>query len=157
MNIFKKLFGSSDEVTCDIIMDDLDRFSIYESEVTTERAVEKKLAEFLRKHFCTVSTQYKIGGHSGLSVDIDLFDGEFGIEIKLANQLIKNVGNIHRMIGQAVYYDKRLYNGNLIVAIIGNKKNMDEPSIDEAMDFLNEMGIDSIYITTKTRRKKTKK
>ena len=52
---------------------------------------------------------------------------------------------MQRLIGQAVYYKKRFYDQNLLVVIAG-KTNISS-SIKELIDFIEEFGIEVIYLT----------
>jgi hypothetical protein len=81
-----------------------------------------------------------------LKVDIDI-EETFGIEIKLAKDL-KNASQIHRLIGQAIYYQRRKYKDFLIVLIIGNANELDSPLMTELTDFFEEIDVQSVLLKT---------
>lgn len=56
-----------------------------------EKRVQKSLYRQLISKFGkeVVATEYTIGGHWKMAIDVDLFDGMYGIELKLAEQLRK--------------------------------------------------------------------
>jgi hypothetical protein len=83
------------------------------------------------------------GGYLGLKIDIDLGNGRVGVEVKLAESLLK-AAEAHRLIGQAVYYQKRRYQDNLIVAVVGRSGDLEAPMLKELGSFLESIGV--VYV-----------
>ena len=111
-----------------------------------EGKVQKNILNQLRKKYGrdNVTAEYNIGGHWGMWSDIDLFDGTVGIELKVAEQLTK-AANVERLIGQTVYYTRRKYTtGNLIVVIVGRRKEYDA-AMKELQTIITEIGAIFIY------------
>ncbi|XOV91643.1 MAG: hypothetical protein ACFHWX_15695 [Bacteroidota bacterium] len=111
---------------------------------TTEKEIENIIASKLRKEFERVHQQFNVEGYIGLKVDIDVNE-EVGIELKLAKDL-QRAHQIHRLFGQAVYYDKRKYDGNLLVLIVGSNSELKSPVINEVGEFLEELGISVVCL-----------
>lgn len=109
--------------------------------IKTEKDAEEAISEYLLNYYRDVMNQYSLGGMLGLKIDVDINDGKFGIEIKLVDSLLKNSSEIFRMIGQAVYYTKKRYASNFVLAIVGTKDNLDEPVVREAFNFLEGIAI----------------
>ncbi len=84
----------------------------------------------------------------GLKVDIDLGDGQVGIELKLAKELKDNASNIERLFGQVIYYSKRRYKDKLIVLIVGTE-NENNQVIKEIEKFVTELNVYFHYLTIK--------
>lgn len=111
-----------------------------------EGRVQKRISEQLQKIYGldNVQIEYNVGGYWGMRSDIDLFDGQIGIELKIAEQL-KKATNVERLIGQVVYYTKRKYAfGYLIVLVVGKAKEYDA-SMKEIEQIINESGGSFIY------------
>ncbi|MCK6618854.1 MAG: hypothetical protein L6Q51_14545 [Cyclobacteriaceae bacterium] len=88
-----------------------------------------------------ISNQYSVGGFLALKTDLDIGNGQVGIELKIADNL--GATDMQRLIGQVLYYKKRFYNDNLLV-FIGSKYSI--PShMKELSDFIEELGIKVIY------------
>ena len=119
---------------------------VKKSQYTEERNVENIIAKQLNTEFGKVHQQYSIGGFLGLKCDIDLHDGQVGIEIKLAKLLTTSA--IERLFGQSLYYSRRTYKKNLIVMIVGTEKQYTR-ILDEVKDILSEIGVQFIYLEVK--------
>jgi hypothetical protein len=100
-----------------------DDLVIKKSQYTEEKNVENAIAKQLKEEYEDVHQQYNIGGFLGLKCDLDIGDGEYGIELKLAKNL-KSASNIERLFGQATYY-KQCYGDNFIVLVVGTAKDYD--------------------------------
>ena len=104
----------------------LENLQIKKAQYTVEKKVEKIIFDQLEILYKDqVHRQYNIQGYLGLKCDIDLGDGQVGIELKLANQLSNSSSNIERLLGQVLYYSKRTYKENLIVIVVGLEKEYD--------------------------------
>lgn len=121
------------------------RSTLYSGE-SKEKRVQKSLFKQLIAQFGkdNVTTEYAIGGHWKMAIDVDLFNGTFGIELKVAEQLIKSATNVERLLGQVVYYNKRRYNGNMIVMVVGRDVEYNA-SIKELGYFIQELGVHFIF------------
>ncbi len=107
-----------------------------------QKSILKQLSEIFGKE--KVQKEYNVGGYWGMRCDIDLFDGKIGIELKVAEQLKKST-QVERLIGQAVYYSRRKYdNGNLIVLVVGKKKEYDA-SMKEIEAIIADLGVNFVY------------
>jgi hypothetical protein len=115
---------------------------------TSEKHVEKVLVEHLNEKVGRAHAQYNISGYLGLTVDIDLGNGQIGVELKLAKELIGNASAIERLFGQVIYYSKRQYRDRLIVVVVGTDKEHNEV-IKEIEKFIGEVGVYFKYITVK--------
>ncbi len=110
-------------------------------QIKTEKDAEEAISQHLLNYYRDVMTQYNLGGMLGLKIDIDINDGKFGIEVKLVDSLLKNSSEIFRMIGQAVYYTKKRYGSNFILAVVGTRDDLDEPIAREAFNFVETIGV----------------
>jgi hypothetical protein len=121
----------------------LENIVVPKRKLTTEVDLEKFLHDRLVTVFGKdrVYRQYSIGGFLALKTDIDIGNGQLGIELKVADHLTAT--DMQRMIGQVVYYKKRYYNNNLIV-YIASKSSM-TPTIKELKDFIEELGTTIIF------------
>lgn len=109
------------------------------SEADLERFIATQLAYVFGKE--KVSTQYSVGGFLALKTDIDIGNGQVGIELKIADNL--SATDMQRLIGQMIYYRKRFYNNNLLVFIAG--RNSISSHFKELKDFIEELGVKVIY------------
>ncbi len=66
----------------------------------------------------TAQPEYRIGGYFDLSIDIDISDGLFGLEIKKWVSLKSSSTEISRAIGQAYIYSKKRYTKNNFIFVI---------------------------------------
>jgi hypothetical protein len=107
-----------------------------------EKKVEDFICAELDKEIGKAHQQYNIGGYLGLRIDIDMGDGQVGIELKLAKEL--NTTNIERLFGQVIYYSKRVYKDRLIVVIVGTDKEYTNV-VKEVEKFINELGVRFVY------------
>ena len=91
-----------------------------------EKAVEKEMVKQMIETFGSenVNSQYAVGGFLNLKCDIDVYDGQCGIELKVAKQL-NNATALQRVIGQLVYYSQRRYkNTGLILLVVGTQPEL---------------------------------
>lgn len=126
----------------------LSELEIKKSNYTTEKKVEDLLVAYLNDKIGRAHAQYNIGGYLGLKVDVDLGDGQIGIELKLAKELGSNASNIERLFGQVIYYSKRRYKDRLIVVVVGTEKEQNQ-IIKEIEKFVTELGVFFCYVTVK--------
>ena len=111
------------------------------AEVDFEKFVTEQLAYIFGKE--RVHRQYSVGGFLALKTDIDLGNGQVGIELKIADNL--SATDMQRLIGQVVYYKRRFYNNNLLLFIVS--KSTINPTIKELKDFVEELGTTVIFTT----------
>jgi hypothetical protein len=109
------------------------------SEADLERFIATQLAYVFGKE--KLSTQYSVGGFLALKTDIDVGNGQVGIELKIADNL--SATDMQRLIGQVIYYKKRFYNNNLLVFIAG--RNSISSHFRELIDFIEELGVKVLY------------
>lgn len=127
----------------------LENLQIKKAQYTDEKKVEKIIFDQLEILYKDqVHRQYNIQGYLGLKCDIDLGDGQVGIELKLANQLSNSSSNIERLLGQVLYYSKRTYKENLIVIVVGLEKEYDL-KIKELQNIIEEQKVYFYYLTVK--------
>ena len=92
------------------------------SEDLTERKIQSELYKYLSSKYETVTTEYSLEGKNISRIDIDIGDGNAGIELKIAKKLINNAQSTDRLVGQLKkYYQKRYKNGNLFLIIVGTE------------------------------------
>ena len=116
----------------------------------SESDVEAILAQKLHQYFDQVKTQYYLGGLKGSKdrIDIDIQDGEFGIEIKLA-RLLRKSNERNRLLGQMDMYKIRKYHlNNLMVILVGSLKDHQKAVIQELIEILTEKGVYCFYWPT---------
>jgi len=130
------------------VLEVLELLSISPHQVKSEKTVERIIADYLSEYYEDVHCQYNVGGYLGLKIDIDILDGEVGIEIKLASSLCGSAANIQRLIGQAVYYQIRKYDKDLIVLIVGSKKDLESAPLIEVSDILTALGVNIFHLPT---------
>ncbi|MBK8444714.1 MAG: hypothetical protein IPL35_15480 [Sphingobacteriales bacterium] len=111
------------------------------SETDFEKLVTGQLADIFGKEH--VHRQYSVGGFLALKTDIDVGNGQVGIELKIADNL--SATDMQRIIGQVVYYKRRFYNNNLLLFIVS--KSTINPKIKELKDFLEELGTVVVFTT----------
>jgi hypothetical protein len=137
------------EPTFENVYEKLKECTLSRKKIKTEKDAENEIGDYLSVYFKDVMSQYNLGGYLGLKVDIDINDGIFGIEVKLTDSFFKSTSEIFRLFGQAVYYTKKRYGKNFIVAIAGSPHDLDEPVFREAIAFLNSIDIQYIAIPIK--------
>jgi len=123
----------------------LENLIIPRRRLTTEADFEKFVTEQLGQIFGKerVHRQYSVGGFLALKTDIDVGNGQVGIELKIADNL--SATDMQRLIGQVIYYKRRFYNNNLLVLIAS--KSTISPKIKELKDFVEELGTTVIFGT----------
>ncbi len=139
---FKKL----GDINSEEVLETLQNIVVKKTQYTTEKNVENIISTQLEVPYKDkIHQQYGIGGFLALRIDIDINDGQVGIELKLAKEL--NSSNIERLLGQVLYYSKRKYKENLIVLIVGNEKEYDQ-TIRELKSIIIEQGVKFFYLNT---------
>lgn len=123
----------------------LENLIILKRRLTTEKDFEKFVSDQLIKTFGKeqVHRQFSVGGFLALKTDIDIGNGQVGIELKIADNL--SAADMQRVVGQVLYYKKRFYNDNLILFIVSKTKI--SSSIKELKDFIEELGATVIFTT----------
>jgi hypothetical protein len=106
-----------------------------------EKYVHDKLSRVFGKE--RVHRQYSVGGFLALKTDIDVGNGQVGIELKVADNL--GATEMQRLIGQVTYYKRRFYNNNLIL-FVASKGDIN-PTIKELIDFVEELDIRVVFVT----------
>jgi hypothetical protein len=127
--------------TSDNVISKLKECILDKRRIKSEKDAEEQIGDFLSMYFRDVMPQYNLVGYLGLKIDLDINDGKFGVEVKLADSLLNNNSEVFRVFGQAVYYSKKQYGENFLVAVVGTKNDLDEPIVREAMSFLNSISI----------------
>ena len=113
----------------------------------SEADAELYLASALSDQFAKVRTQAPVPDHFGHRIDIDIQDGQFGLEVKWAGAVIESPSEAYRLLGQALYYDRRRYAGRLLVVIVGPEKMQQHPVIAEVSDLLDVLGVARLYLS----------
>jgi len=131
------------EISADSVVNVLNSVEIKKAQYTTEKKVEEIIVRKLDEEIGNAHAQYNIGGYLGLRVDIDINDGQVGIELKLAKELTTT--NIERLFGQVIYYSKRVYKDKLIVVIVGTDKEYTQ-IVKEVEKFIGELQVKFIYL-----------
>ena len=124
------------------VVNEIKSMVIKKTTQVNEKKVEDFICSELDKSIGKAHSQYNIGGYLGLRVDIDLGDGQVGIELKLAKEL--NTQGIERLFGQVIYYSKRVYKDKLIVVVVGSDKEYTQ-IVREVEKFINELGVTFLY------------
>ena len=139
---FKKL----GDINSEEVLETLENIVVNKTQYTTEKNVQNIISTQLEVPYKDkIHQQYGIGGFLALRIDIDINDGQVGIELKLAKEL--NSSSIERLLGQVLYYSKRKYKENLIVLIVGNEKEYDQ-TIRELKSIIIEQGVKFFYLNT---------
>jgi len=123
----------------------LENLVIGKRRLASESDLEKFLSDQLSLIFGKeqVHRQYSVGGFLALKADIDVGNGQVGIELKIADKL--GATDMQRIIGQVIYYKKRFYNSNLII-LIASKSSISS-TIKELKDFIEELGVTVVFVT----------
>jgi hypothetical protein len=137
------------EPTIDNVTSKLKDLIIDKRRIKSEKDAEDQIGDFLSLYFRDVMPQYNLGGYLGLKIDLDINDGKFGVEVKLADSFLKSTSELFRVFGQAVYYSKKRYGENFLVAVVGTEYDLDEPVVREAMSFLNSINIKWVGVMMK--------
>lgn len=134
-------------ITGDEVFEKLENLQVKRAQYTDEKKVEKIIFDQLDVLYKDkVHRQYNIQGFLGLKCDLDIGDGQVGIELKLANQL--TTSTIERLLGQVLYYSKRTYKENLIVIVVGLEKEFDQ-KLRELKSIIEEQNTKFFYLTVK--------
>jgi hypothetical protein len=103
-----------------------------------EDQIQEFLADYLENNTeHSIHREYNIGGMLASKIDIDVNEGQVGIELKMV-RAIGSAEHIYKFMGQVLYYSRRLYNNNTIIIICGNKKQINRPIIRELKKFFEE-------------------
>lgn len=118
--------------------------------ILDEADAEWFVASALADHFRSVRTQQPVPGHFGHRIDIDIQNGSFGVEIKLASAIVDNSSEAYRLLGQALYYNRRRYARRLLVLIVGPRVLERHPIVIEVIDLLGVIGVAGTYLRVHT-------
>lgn len=133
-------------VTKQTVLDHLKQLIVPRRKLSNETVAMDAIGDHLAKAFEDVVPQYNIGGYLGLKIDIDVGNGGLGIEVKLAESLLRSTAEIHRLIGQVIYYQKKRYGDNLLVSIVGLREELDHPILKETYSFLESFNITCVRV-----------
>ena len=133
-------------VTKQAVLDHLKQLIVPRRKLSNEAMAMDAIGDHLAKSFEDVVPQYNIGGYLGLKIDIDVGNGGIGVEVKLAESLLRSTAEIHRLIGQAIYYQKKRYGDNLLVSIVGLRDDLDQPILKETYSFLESFNITCVRV-----------
>ena len=114
--------------------------------IVSEADAEWYLASALSDQFANVRTQAPVPGQFGHRIDIDIQNGQFGLEVKWAAAIIESSSEAYRLLGQAFYYDRRRYAGRLLVVIVGPEALRKRPILVEVGDLLEVLGVTGLYL-----------
>ena len=96
----------------------------------SERSAENSLVRQLKERFGEdyVKRQCPIGDNLKRKCDVDIFQGQCGIELKLAHHLETRSDEFQRAIGQIACYvhDDRYSNSGVIMLVIGKEAEMSD-------------------------------
>lgn len=100
------------------IIENSDFFEDHIKKSVDETHLRDLLVRNFNKIIGTAQPEYRIGGYFDLSIDIDISDGLFGLEIKKWVSLKSSSTEISRAIGQAYIYSKKRYTKNNFIFVI---------------------------------------
>lgn len=131
-------------VNADTVEQALKHLVVIKRRLSSEADLEKFLSEQLAYLYGRdrIHRQYSVGGFLALKTDIDIGNGQVGLELKIAEKL--NASEMQRIIGQVLYYKKRFYHDNLIVCIAS--KSPITSSLRELIEFIEELDIKVVFI-----------
>lgn len=111
--------------------------------LSSEADLEKFTATYLSKIFGKerVHRQFSVGGFLALKTDLDIGNGQVGVELKVTNKLTAT--EMQRMIGQIVYYQKRFYGDNLLV-LLASRQPVSAVQA-ELISFMEELGTAVVF------------
>lgn len=117
------------------VLNELESFSSSPDAHKKEGVLEKELFNFLRDRFHTLQRQVYIGGGGkALKIDLDIADGQIGLELKLAESLLDSTEK-QRLIGQIHDYTTKRYKPeNFILVVAGDDRFRSDPTIRELRD-----------------------
>lgn len=144
MSFFNKLLGKTP--TAEEVVDYLDAIPLTRQKCRDEKQAETHIQKMLKSALdedfteIKVHTQYSVGGNRGLKIDIDIAE-DVGIEIKMAKQLIANATNLQRLVGQVVYYKRKMYGKDLIVLVVGSEENESNPDIIDLSEIIVDLNV----------------
>jgi hypothetical protein len=134
-------------ITGDEVFESLENLQVKKTQYSDEKKVEKIIFDQLDVLYKDkVHRQYNIQGFYGLKIDLDIGDGQVGIELKLASQL--STTSVERLLGQVLFYSKRTYKENLIVIVVGLQKEYDQ-KLRELKSIIEEQKVKFFYLIVK--------
>lgn len=118
----------------------------------TEKSVQNQLCAHLRDYFEHVDTEYGIPGLNSTKIDLDVGEGQVGIELKLASKVFKTA-EFNRLAGQLRQYSLQRYSkDNLLLGIIGTSDDKKETSwLKQIGELAKEYKTETIFIQVPTK------
>ncbi len=118
-------------------------YSKYLRKLKGEADFKNMLIKELKDRNLNVCTELKIGNLWNLSIDIDINNCQFGIELKIWKSM--NQKEILRALGQSLMYTMQKYkDGNYLFLIFGTEKELDKVNSENKIKVLAKM-IESIH------------
>ena len=118
----------------------------------TEKDAQEDMDRYLKRYYNSVTREHGIEGKNAKRIDFDIGNGKVGIEVKLADSLLKE-GESDRLMGQIRKYSKRrYYQNNLLVAIIGNSDHERDTVLHEIQKDILSEGVSWIFLKVPKRR-----
>lgn len=115
----------------------------------TEKDVQDELEIYLKGIFYSVTREHAIEGKNVKRIDFDLGNGAIGVEVKLAEAVLKE-GENDRVIGQMQKYIQRKYNkGNMVIALVGYAHHTRNTIIHEMKDDILRGGSNFVFMKAK--------
>jgi len=112
----------------------------------SEKDVHDELEVYLKKIFYSVTREHAIEGKNIKRIDFDIGNGKVGIEVKLAESILKE-GENDRLIGQIHKYATRKYNANnLIIALAGYSHHERNTIVHELIEDIGRAGCHFVFI-----------
>ncbi len=130
------------------VLEVLEQLVIPGRKARDEKGALNEILLILKQNFEGITDEYYIGGYFNLRIDIDVGNGQVGVEVKHASSLARKSHEAHRLIGQAVYYQRRCYHDNLIVIVVGNHDEITNLGVQETLEFLKSLGASVVTIAT---------
>lgn len=123
-------------------------------EKTVEKAIVKQMCESYSNF--TIASQCAVGGFWNLRCDIDINNGQCGIELKLAKEL-ESAHSFQRVLGQVFYYAKNRYKDSCLILLVVGTASQLSPKLKELQNFVEQIpGVHFIYKQTATKQDKAK-
>ncbi len=147
-DFLKKIFGN--HALQENLRSFLEEFSIFETDATTESKTTKAIFKELKEDFpdATIKASHKLEGNFKLKIALEV-DEQIGIEVKLANVLVKSPVNIMKFLGQAICLQKK-YGSHFYIVIVGAEEMTQNPVIVELVNMLQNLKMTVFYIEWET-------
>lgn len=134
------------DVTVDSVLANMSGLKLGKKGSFSEKDVHDELEEYLKKIFYSVTREHAIEGKNIKRIDFDIGNGKVGIEIKLADSILKE-GENDRLIGQIHKYATRKYTANnLIIALAGYSHHERNTIVHELIGDIERAGCHFVFI-----------